>query len=83
MSNNPKHTQPQPAAYINEWVRPPRPPERIEGQSRSALYTLAAEGLIKTKTIRKPGSKKGIRLFSVPSIRAYIAGIPDECEAVA
>ena len=83
MANNLRQSQSQPAAYINEWVRPPRPPERIEGQSRSGLYDLSSRGLIKTKTIRRPGSKKGIRLFSVPSIRAYIASLPDEGEVAA
>ena len=78
MSNIPIQRRQEPAALPSEWVRPPRPTERIEGHSRAELYDLAAQGKIRSKAIRKPGTKRDIRLFHVPSIRAYIESIPDE-----
>ena len=79
--NKSANRQPEPAALPVEWVRPPRPRERIEGFSRAELYELDARGLIKSKAIRKPGCTRGIRLFSVSSIRKFIESQPDEQEA--
>ncbi len=44
----------------------------IFGLGRSLLYELAARGLIKSVSLRKPGSIKGKRLWVVASIRAYL-----------
>tara|TARA_R110000868_G_scaffold5915_2_gene34400 strand:+ start:1546 stop:1881 length:336 start_codon:yes stop_codon:yes gene_type:complete len=47
--------------------------------SRSKLYELASDGLIRSVSIRKPGQSKGTRLFHIQSILDYIA----KCEAEA
>jgi hypothetical protein len=72
------HVRQTPATIATEWVRSPRPRERVEGLSRSELYVLADSGQIRTKAIRKPGCTRGIRLFSVSSIRSYIENAPEE-----
>jgi hypothetical protein len=46
--------------------------QRLEGLTRSHLYILADQGLIKTKALVKPGATRGIRLVNLPSVRAYI-----------
>jgi hypothetical protein len=61
------------------WIRAPiRGPEFFTGFSRAKLYQLAADGLIKTKSIKEPGKERGTRLFNLPSILAYIDSVPDE-----
>lgn len=42
------------------------------GISRSALYSLAGEGRIKSVNLRKPGNIRGARLFDCASIRAFL-----------
>lgn len=55
------------------WVRPPKSGTcHWTGLSRSALYALATQGLIRTASIRKSGQTKGTRLFHVPSVLALI-----------
>lgn len=55
------------------WVRPPkRGPEYFSGFTRPKLYQLAAEGKIKTASIRENGALKGVRLFHLASVLAYI-----------
>jgi len=47
----------------------------IEGRfgiKRSLAYVLMADGKIKGVSLRRKGSKTGKRLFSVPSVRAYL-----------
>jgi hypothetical protein len=63
------------------WVRAPKTskvkgestlPEHYSGISRSKLYQLAAEGSIRSTSIREPGQVKGTRLFNLQSILAFI-----------
>jgi hypothetical protein len=42
------------------------------GVRRSLLYHLDAEGLIASVSLKENGEKRGKRLYSVPSIRAYL-----------
>lgn len=46
---------------------------QLFGMRRGLLYKLEASGCINGVSLRQPGKKKGKRLWSVPSIRAYIA----------
>jgi len=46
--------------------------ERMFGLKRSLLYELASLGLIHGCSLRRNGSLKGKRLWSVQSIRAYL-----------
>ena len=51
------------------WIRPPKNGnEYFSGFSRSKLYALAADGKIRTASIRAPGELKGTRLFELKSI---------------
>jgi hypothetical protein len=63
------------------WIRAPKtskekdkptPPEHYTGFSRAKLYALAAEGSIRSTSIREPGQVKGTRLFNLASILSFI-----------
>ena len=43
------------------------------GLRRSLLYDLYAQGLIKGASLRRRGATRGKRLWSIDSIRAYLA----------
>lgn len=60
-----------------DWVRcPVRGPEPHCGFTRPYLYQLAGAGLIRSVSIRQPGAVRGVRLFNLPSVYAYI----ERCE---
>ena len=60
------------------WVRAPtRGKEFYSGCSRPKLYEWAAKGYIRSVSIREPGRLKGVRLFHLASILAFI----ERCEA--
>jgi hypothetical protein len=62
------------------WVRAPkRGQEFYTGCSRPKLYEWAAKGFIRSVSIREPGRVKGVRLFHLASIFAFI----ERCEASA
>jgi hypothetical protein len=62
------------------WVRAPkRGHEFYSGCSRPKLYEWAAKGFIRSVSIREPGRIKGVRLFHLASIFAFI----ERCEASA
>ena len=62
------------------WVRAPkRGHEFYTGCSRPKLYEWAAKGFIRSVSIREPGRVKGVRLFHLASILAFI----ERCEASA
>lgn len=46
--------------------------QRIFGIRRSYLYTLLAEGAIKSVVLRRPGNIRGCRLFVMESIRQHL-----------
>lgn len=47
------------------------------GIRRSLLYQLHTEGLIAGCSLRRKGTQRGKRLWSIPSIRAYLASQMD------
>jgi len=60
------------------WVRAPKHGhEFYSGCSRPKLYEWAAKGFIRSVSIREPGCIKGVRLFHLASILAFI----ERCEA--
>jgi hypothetical protein len=62
------------------WIRSPKSgPEFYSGFTRSKLYEEAAQGNIRSVSIRRPGQVKGTRLFELSSILTYI----EKCEAEA
>jgi hypothetical protein len=55
------------------WIRPPKSGnEYFSGFSRSKLYQVAADGKIRSVSIREPGQTKGTRLFELKSILDFI-----------
>ena len=59
------------------WVRAPkRGHEFYSGCSRPKLYEWAGINYIRSVSIREPGRIKGVRLFHLASIRAFI----EQCE---
>lgn len=59
------------------WVRAPAiGVEHYSGATRAKLYQLAAEGKIRTVSLREPGQIKGCRLFHLQSIFDYY----EQCE---
>jgi hypothetical protein len=66
------------------WVRAPKDGnEFYSGFSRSKLYLEAAEGNIRSVSIRKPGQIKGTRLFELKSILDFIEKQAASAEEVA
>jgi hypothetical protein len=62
------------------WVRAPKHGhEFYSGCSRPKLYEWATKGFIRSVSIREPGRVKGVRLFHLASILAFI----ERCEASA
>ena len=60
------------------WIRAPKHGhEFYSGCSRAKLYEWAAKGFIRSVSIREPGQIKGVRLFHLASIFAFI----ERCEA--
>ncbi len=59
------------------WVRAPkRGHEFYSGCSRPKLYEWAGKNYIRSVSIREPGRIKGVRLFHLASILAFI----EQCE---
>jgi hypothetical protein len=54
-----------------EWLRLPDA-IRFSGLSRSYLYGLIAEGVLKSACIRKRGNTRGVRLISTADLTAFI-----------
>ena len=56
------------------WIRAPKTgAETYTGLTRSYLYQAAAQGLIRTVSIREPGKERGCRLFHLQSILEFIS----------
>lgn len=69
LSRIPETTTPTTAQI--KWMRVPDA-VRYSGMSRAKLYQLMAEGKIKTASVRQKGNLRGLRLFSVESIDAFL-----------
>lgn len=88
VTENGKHPAPSRAAQLITdrdgnlpvWVRAPKcGHEFYSGCTRPKLYEWAAKGFIRSVSIREPGRIKGVRLFQLASILAFI----ERCEASA
>ena len=49
--------------------------QRAFGIRRSYLYTLMADGKIKSVVLRRPGNIRGCRLFVMDSIRQHLTSL--------
>ena len=59
---------------IPVWIRAPKTgAETYTGLTRSYLYQIASQGLIRTVSIREPGKERGCRLFHLGSILEFIS----------
>ncbi len=80
-------------AYTRDHLSPPEPSYSVSaefvdskglralfGISRSLAYILIAEGRIRSVSLRQRGRLRGKRLFSVESVRSYLASCIDERE---
>jgi hypothetical protein len=64
------------------WVRAPkRGHEFYSGCSRPKLYEWAGKNYIRSVSIREPGRIKGVRLFHLASILAFIEGWEKEAKS--
>ena len=61
-------------AYRPVWVRAPRAggTEHYTELSRGKMYALEAAGLVKTASLKPPGAIRGVKLFNLKSLLAYI-----------
>ena len=55
-----------------EWARLPKSGQRLLGFSRSTIYVFATEGSIVTRSLKRPGQKRGMRFVHLPSLAALI-----------
>lgn len=55
--------------------------QRLFGMKRGQFYTLERRGLIKTVSLREKGNKRGTKLVSVSSVRAYLNGLLEKASA--
>ena len=56
------------------WIKAPKSGvEFYSSLTRSYLYQAAAQGLIRTVSIREPGKERGCRLFHLQSILEFIS----------
>lgn len=63
------------ATISNErWVRLPRPGQRelTTGLSRATLHLLISQGKIKSSSLQRPGTVRGVRLIWLPSLLDYV-----------
>lgn len=60
--------------HLPVWIRAPKTgAETYTGLTRSFLYQIASQGLIRTVSIREPGKERGCRLFHLQSILEFIS----------
>jgi Helix-turn-helix domain len=59
-----------------EYIRPADAPRF--GISRSTAYNWIADGILKSKVVRRLGNMRGVRLISVESLRELIENGPEK-----
>lgn len=50
------------------------------GLTRSVMFRLCDDGLVESKTLRRPGQLRGVRLVSYASLMAYLNSCPSGME---
>jgi len=58
------------------WLRVPAA-MRVSGLSRNQIFDCIASGKIRTKHLKNPGAKIGVRLINYESLKAYVESLPD------
>ncbi len=62
-------------ADSSDWLRLPKPKQRLWGMSRSTWNELCDGGKVKSITLRKKYAQRGIKLIYRPSAEAYLKGL--------
>jgi hypothetical protein len=59
----------------SDWLRLPKPKQRLWGMSRTTWCELCESGAVKSIVIRKRHAARGIRLVFKPSAEAYLKSL--------
>jgi hypothetical protein len=65
----------------SDWIRLPKPKQRLWGMSRTTWNELCDSGKVKSVTLRKRHAQRGIKLIFRPSAEAYLKSLLDSKEA--
>lgn len=61
----------------SDWLRLPKPKQRLWGMSRTTWNELLGGGKVKGITLRKKHAQRGIKLIFRPSAEAYLKSLMD------
>jgi transcriptional regulator of nitric oxide reductase len=64
----------------SDWLRLPRPRQRLWGLSRTSWNELCESGAVKSITLRKAHAQRGIKLIFRPSAESYLKSLLDNKE---
>ena len=64
----------------SDWLRLPKPKQRLWGMSRTTWNELLDGGKVKGITLRKKHAQRGIKLIFRPSAEAYLKSLLDNKE---
>jgi hypothetical protein len=59
----------------SDWLRLPKPKQRLWGMSRTTWNELCDAGKVKSITLRKKHAQRGIKLIYRPSAETYLKGL--------
>jgi hypothetical protein len=59
----------------SDWLRLPKPKQRLWGLSRTSWNELCESGAVKSVTLRKKNARRGIKLIFRPSAEAYLKSL--------
>ncbi|MGH8024152.1 MAG: hypothetical protein ACRED1_11250, partial [Limisphaerales bacterium] len=65
-------------ADSSDWLRLPKPKQRLWGMSRTTWNELCDSGKVKSITLRKKHAQRGIKLIFRPSAESYLKGLLDD-----
>jgi glycerol-3-phosphate O-acyltransferase len=67
--------------YSSDWLRLPKPKQRLWGMSRTTWNELLDGGKVKGITLRKKHAQRGIKLIFRPSAESYLKSLLDSKES--
>jgi hypothetical protein len=65
---------------LTDWIRLPKPRQRLGGLSRSTWNELLDSGKVRGLTLRKEKATRGIRLIHRPSAEQYLTSLMHTCK---
>ena len=69
-------------ADSSDWLRLPKPKQRLWGMSRTTWNELCDAGKVKSIKLRKKHAQRGIKLIYRPSAEAYLKSLLGSKEAL-